>query len=244
MRMNFFLICFAAIVSGFSVSATAWMTSTFGSWNNGATWNGGIAPLYSISDTFYIMHPITIDQQLTLQPGAFLYIHNGAGICGHEFMLMENNSEVHNFGIIEIDSMYIIGGSLINTNPGYVYFSHILHITSGGYLNNNGGGMHGGPWFECHQPEYSYLTGIEEAVTETDLLIYPNPATDELHFNKPSFAEYLLISDMSGRYITTYKLNNDSESVPLNSYSNGLYLLTFYDADNRNFVKQKLIIQR
>ena len=242
MRLNFLLISFAAILSGYSVSATTWTTSNYGLWNNGANWVGGIAPSYTSADSFYINHPILIDNQVTLLPGGFFLIDSTGGICGHERMLLQTNTVLYNQGILELDSLTAWGGYVYNYIDGMIILSYNGQIGNNGYMWSNGA-VSVGPWFECHQPEYSFLTTIEESIPEQELIIYPNPATSELNIINSAHADYMTISDLSGREIIAYPLHNKVETIPLNLFSNGLYLLTFYSTGNRCIEKQKLIIQ-
>ena len=175
---------FLGILFCFNGSATTWQTAGQGYWNSGFVWVGGVVPPYSSADTFYINHPIVIGDQITLLSGAYLRIDTSGGICGHERLNLNTNATLHNHGILELDTLKVPGGHVQNFITGSIILTFIGQFSLGGSMSSNGA-MIVGPWFICHQPEYSFLTGVHELTSNSGITLYPNPASNKLQIIIP-----------------------------------------------------------
>ncbi len=236
-KCSFLFIAFT--VWSFSANATIWTTSNFGYWNNGANWYGGVVPPHSSSDTFYIAHPLVIENTITLQPGAFISIDTTGGICGHKRMVIHTNAVLHNRGILELDSLFVPGGIVQNFLTGNLILSYNAIIMYPGQLTSNGG-ISVGPWFICHQPTYSFLTASAESVEFNELKIYPNPASDKLHIVSDHIVERVVIKTLNGMLISNGRITNGE--VPIEQLPDGLYLFEFFNRQEEKIAFKKIMV--
>ncbi len=98
------------------------------------------------------------------------------------------------------------------------------------------------PLNECTNP--NRLAGTQD--TETQTLLYPNPANNELiteiELSENETAELVLI-DMTGRVVRTESLGNQSGRITQNvsDLPEGIYLCIIRTAD-RTLLEQKVVI--
>ncbi|CAN5553898.1 hypothetical protein BH10BAC1_BH10BAC1_21530 [soil metagenome] len=155
--------------------ATTWQTTSSGFWNNSSIWLTGVVPPLFSSDTFNITFPVALQNNLSLNTGGLMTIFSSGGICGHYKMTLSTGSELNKFGILELDSLYVPGGSANLQAPGQVILSYNGIITSGGSLSVSGCPFAVGPWFNCQQPEYGFANDIDELTKILSIFVYPNP---------------------------------------------------------------------
>ncbi len=226
------------LTSTLPVNAVTWQTNGYGYWSNASTWMGGIVPLYTSADTFYINHPIVYDSTITLQQGAYFVIDTLGGICGHETVIVQTGAFVRNYGILQGDVLSIPGGDVYGSY-GYIILTTNCNISNGGALHINGGGMSVGPWFNCIMPLYSFLTSVNEINTST-VNFYPNPATTEINIESETDINYIKITDVTGKSIQVN--NNTGNSYSLSEMNPGLYFVSVFDNKNNLIVTQKILI--
>jgi hypothetical protein len=77
---------------------------------------------------------------------------------------------------------------------------------------------------------------------ETDIKIYPNPATDVLYVSSSlSDVQQVFLSDFLGRRLDNFELKNETLNINTSYLASGIYYLTFKNGDqvtNARFVKQ------
>lgn len=73
-------------------------------------------------------------------------------------------------------------------------------------------------------------TGISE-ISQSDLSIYPNPASNVLYINSIKNIDMIQISNILGENISTIKVNNSNTSIDISNLSDGMYFLTLFDTN-------------
>ncbi len=104
-------------------------------------------------------------------------------------------------------------------------------------------GTHGNGMYETENTVLS-TEDVNNTVSTNNLLIYPNPAEDQLNFNLNSsgarFNSFEII-DAVGRVINQATFENTSEkSVDLTNYTSGVYFLRVTTQNNQSIVRQFL----
>ena len=82
-------------------------------------------------------------------------------------------------------------------------------------------------------------TGIEEKQSN-NLVVFPNPATNQLVIkttNPSEFLKYSLFNNL-GQLITQNKINNNFEFIDVSHLSKGVYNLIIYQENNAPIVKK------
>ena len=231
-----FLLSFILLFVKTSKSTT-WETISSGFWNNPSIWSTGIAPPLVSADTFNITYHVAIQNNLAFNSGALLNIDSTGGICGHHKMTIYTGAKLMKYGILELDSLHISGGIGNLYSPGQVILTVNGYIT-GGSLSSFGCPFSVGPWFNCAQPEYSFVNGIEEINTLNSIQICPNPTNNYSTISYELFENCgveILLLDVLGKEITLLKSNQSSGKYNLTINSNDLNL-----AKGMYFVKLKL----
>ena len=123
---------------------TAQYTIANGDWEDTLIWANGNIP--SSTDTTFIKHFVTFNQDLTFDSGARLTIDSGAILCGHNHIDVWCGAVITNNGELKALSMYV---------EGEVYCYGYFHLEVGatitttcGYWHSSGGGKVGGS-FDC-----------------------------------------------------------------------------------------------
>lgn len=170
----FFTTIFTVLLA-FIAKSTTWTTISNGFWNDPATWSTGIVPPLSSADSFNIKFPVAIQNNLTFNTGALLHIDSTGGICGHYKVTVKSGARISKFGILELDTLSIPGGIVTCQAPGQVILTCYGIISNGGSFSVNGCSLAVGPWFNCLQPAYAFVLGINEKDTNNPVVVYPNP---------------------------------------------------------------------
>lgn len=170
----FFTTIFTVLLA-FIAKSTTWTTISNGFWNDPATWSTGIVPPLSSADSFNIKFPVAIQNNLTFNTGALLNIDSTGGICGHYKVTVKSGARISKFGILELDTLSIPGGIVTCQGPGQVILTCYGVISNGGSFSVNGCSLAVGPWFNCLQPAYAFVLGINEKDTNNPVVVYPNP---------------------------------------------------------------------
>ena len=217
-----------------SAQAVTWFTIAAGAWSSNANWSGGTSPLYSVSDTLIIRHFITIGNDLTLNSGAYLQIDSNAALCGHIDMTLYSGAEVHKYGLLELDALYITGGGVAAEPPGDLILTSYGVISGNGSMNVNCL-MIVGQWFECRPA----ATGINETISQ-NILLYPNPGNGifTLQCNNAE-PKSIIVQNLLGN--TIYQSGNTIASnteIDLRNYAVGVYIVKVQMQSGQVFVEK------
>jgi hypothetical protein len=86
------------------------------------------------------------------------------------------------------------------------------------------------------------ITGIEEALREAGIRIYPNPAHDRLHIRLP-FRARLVLYTLTGRKLLSEDYPEGESTIKLPPAAQGMYMLLIQDKEGRLIGAQKIIQQ-
>ncbi len=79
-------------------------------------------------------------------------------------------------------------------------------------------------WFrDLHVIDAAVAVNIDNVITNNNLVIYPNPATDELHINNASQYSSYTVYDIAGRTMASSPLHNDH--INIKHFPQGNYIL-------------------
>lgn len=84
-------------------------------------------------------------------------------------------------------------------------------------------------------------SGIEEVYVNSGLLIYPNPAKQDLKIRSPQTGQ-LAIYDLTGKHLQTILIDKELNDVTLPKLATGLYVFVFHGSDH-SILKQKVLIE-
>ena len=96
--------------------------------------------------------------------------------------------------------------------------------------------------------EFMLGIGVNEMVKEIgDLIIYPNPFTEEttITFAEPQKNTVIKITEVTGRVIRNYELgirNGKSITIDMRDVAKGIYIVRIED-ENKNVVNRKIVLQ-
>ena len=97
------------------------------------------------------------------------------------------------------------------------------------------------PWSGRPMREVSNPLGINDPIFENEILLYPNPAKDELNLKWNAFNDIsVTIFNPIGQELSTFFLSKDKSIIDISELQNGLYFLEI-NAGNKT-EKKKLII--
>ncbi len=92
---------------------------------------------------------------------------------------------------------------------------------------------------------FTGLTGIDEKTIGTSFLAFPNPANKEFTIvSKNEEAVSVLISDISGKIISTEPIEYGNASINLDNYVNGVYFYTIVDKNKVVLFTSKFVVSK
>jgi Secretion system C-terminal sorting domain len=81
--------------------------------------------------------------------------------------------------------------------------------------------------------------------TITDLMVYPNPASDVINFSTKNVeASKVVIFDVTGKLVATQVLDNNSAPFNTSSLNNGLYIYTLVGSNNQALKSGKFTVSK
>ena len=149
--------------------------------------------------------------------------------------------------------IHFINSLTENDSLNYLKFPY-MYMGGGvavGDINNDGypdllvGNYNGGVAFFRNDSSYYLANKNQAAVVRSSFTIYPNPASDELHLNfyhAENEHAYIEMLNSIGQLIYKAPVNEQSMTLPLNSFADGIYLLRFIADNNRQ--SSKLIVRK
>ena len=92
---------------------------------------------------------------------------------------------------------------------------------------------------ENHAISVSFIAGIEDNVSETDVLIFPNPANNVLNIKSGQLFEKIKITNLLGQVLYNAKITNSDFSINISSYTAGIY---FVCLEGKNGIATKSLL--
>jgi len=74
---------------------------------------------------------------------------------------------------------------------------------------------------------------------QTQVTIYPNPASTSVNFKSNVDAKKINIMDVTGRLMGTYDLTDNKVTIPTENYSSGIYFYHLFNANNEIISRNK-----
>lgn len=222
-----FVFLFLLFFNPWLSSATQWVTQQPGFWNSGSTWVGGIAPDNFPNDTMHILHAVALNGNLYLGSECYFEIDSAGGICGHNTMLMPTGARLLKYGLLELDTLYIPGGTVQCYGPGNLTLTVYGLLSNGGSLTTQCN-FQVGPWFECQLPEYGFLSLSEFTDRSFFPVVTPNPASTKIHLTlneHPDPEDFLWLTDISGKTVYSTSLQDFKGTIEMESLPPSLYFL-------------------
>lgn len=222
------------------LNAKAYHTFQKGDWSSKFTWTDEDKPAFSFGDSIYISHYVTLDSSLYLHSGAYLQIDSAGSLCGHKIITGASQSMIYKYGLLQVDSIFLVGGKAIMDGPESVVVWRQVSITgTGASYYQKGGHTEVGPWFDCRKrPSENDLSSL----LYLDHAVYPNPNQGIFRINMPLECHdcSLEIYDASGKAIL--KIPVTDGEINLSSANRGLYYWII--SGQSYFAKGNLVIAR
>ena len=155
-------------------------------------------------------------------------------------------------------NQYLEANQIDLRNPAPYTNANDIPIAFANAPNSNTGQDIFTVWFEGYDPlawkplagmffrykinsSYTYRpTDVNEVKgIETEVLAYPNPATDKINISTTNRTEGAIatLTDVSGRIVRTIDINNDNTEVNVADLGSGIYLLQYKDAKTSKSIK-------
>lgn len=85
-------------------------------------------------------------------------------------------------------------------------------------------------------------TAFNEIVNQNQFKVYPNPFNNEININHLEETEFTVkFLNVLGQELKTIKLDGDNNRISLSNLLNGMYIMNFYDANNKLTYSKKII---
>ena len=99
--------------------------------------------------------------------------------------------------------------------------------------------------FTESQVEVLFQDGVplssKETVPESEVLLFPNPANDQVNLEAPFSIEVIEIYDLTGKLVQT-KRGIDLNQININGFANGIYTIFLYNSDQLS--QKKLFVSQ
>lgn len=96
---------------------------------------------------------------------------------------------------------------------------------------------------EINNPKISVIQNNQESTTELDYKVYPNPNNGDFTFfiNNSEAIKYIYLTDLLGKNLATFAVQDKSININVNYLSQGIYILSFTIYDKLCYIK--IVIQ-
>ncbi len=162
-----------------------------------------------------------ISGKVTKGDGGFNY----DGANWHTWHFVTNEWQLTRFNVEHCDGI----SSLIGNHPSVINGDTIYFCPWNSY-----------PYQEVRNPGLS----LKKLSPHTHLIIYPNPASNEVHFlwKGPSDTLSINVYNTLGALLWTTTLSRQQNTLDISNLSNGLYFVYF--SDGSTFGMEKLMLER
>lgn len=147
-------------------------------------------------------------------------------ILGHANLEIEDATEEYTLGILPI--VYDAPGT-----PAFALISFSLYDATGGDPPDSE------TYFLIDDINLSGSVGIDEQL-QTEISIYPNPATDMLNVKAEIEVEQISILNTQGQEVYQEQLNRNAAQIDLSNFLPGLYFARI-EADGKTYSKKIII---
>lgn len=84
----------------------------------------------------------------------------------------------------------------------------------------------------------------EKSITQNDVTIFPNPASDKINITGVSTESYLVIFDVNGKLIGKSRLKRNSTSINTSNYENGIYFYQITTMSGKTLGEGKFVVSK
>lgn len=164
-------------------------------------------------------------QNQTGQPTNYPYSGNPNNILDWTMYVDPPNQQMSNGMMSTFYANGLAPGDSIFKSYAVLFGSNNNNLTSVNDLLSYGTGVHS---FDTEQECQNGIVGLEEFNTESEFLIYPNPASNQLHLANLSNVKCTLeLRNIAGKSIYSMKETTQSEiNVDTSELADGSYILT------------------
>lgn len=86
------------------------------------------------------------------------------------------------------------------------------------------------------------VLGTEDFLELTGVTVYPNPTVDYINLKFKAVSEYeILLFDVLGKQLTSYKTTSTYFQIDMNAFSNGVYFINIKDNVNKQFKVYRIL---
>lgn len=226
-----------ALGNNIGFSANLAMNNT-GTYSNGYSYGNGFVHISLMGDPSLRMQYVQPPSQLTVK----------ASTNGQQAVLswkVSPDNRVMGYHIYRADSllgMYkqitkspVIGATYSdmtpkNGNNAYMVRAVLLEETPSGSYYNQSLGISG---------EVKLNTGISQVKNNIEMSVYPNPAKDMLYIQTPNNTNTFNLSvfDLQGKELVRKNIKGNLNTIDLQSFSKGVYMLQLYNTEILKTVK-------
>jgi len=121
--------------------------------------------------------------------------------------------------------------------------SEQIFISSSIYRSHHGAKV--GSTFYIDDLVWSGYVGVNDiADHKNSVSVYPNPATDRIAIECSVSAKTVTVTDMTGRTVGSYLMNNNKAEIETNSFAKGIYFYNVFDAKGLSLNRGKFEVTR
>lgn len=113
-------------------------------------------------------------------------------------------------------------------------FQSDMKVNALNYLTSTGGNT---DWFLIKYGNM-WPDNVNSFVNDKDIVLYPNPAQNNVYIDKVGAGTTLLLKDMTGHTLNSKTLQSQHESLDLSAYPAGNYILELTDKNGGRLVKK------
>lgn len=150
-----------------------------------------------------------------------------------------NNIPLADLAVHIVDASGNTVGSIVHSN-GTSSISYSQNLNAGYYYLE----IYGTPTTTSYLYPYNFIlnsstvNGISEISSETNFLIYPNPASDLITIKTSNFSALgssYTINDQLGRQVLNGKLTDNTTNIDINNLPKGFYLIQISKSNKQTF---------
>jgi hypothetical protein len=164
----------------------------------------------------------------------------GSSIPANEYILVWCDNDIGQAGIHTNFKLSSLGENLIFSNGAMVYdqVAFGVQTTDVAYARCPDGSVDFANVSPTPLASNNCQVGLEEAITNINVLVYPNPAIDKLTIVSEESNEFqVIITDVQGRIVMNKSIGIGTHEFSINDWSNGVFYVTFTQENGQKVTK-------
>jgi hypothetical protein len=182
------------------------------------------------------------DEPLNLMKWAFPI---GTSIPANGYLLVWCDNDLGQTGIHTNFKLSSLGENLVFSNGAMTYdqVAFGVQTTDFAYARCPDGGVSFNSVTPTPLASNNCIASIQESIATLDVLVYPNPAIDELTIVSEENEKFqLTITDLQGRLILNEQIEFGSTQIDVSQWMNGVFYVTFTKSNGQKLTKTLLKI--